>query len=100
LPEEGAPEVTPDLAVAVLSKSNTAREMEHKLSEYFAVGTRLVWFIDPSKRTAAVYTSPTKSKPIPHDGALDGGKVLPGFSIPLAALFKDLSPPKKQRRRK
>lgn len=99
LPQEGAPEVTPDLAVEVLSKSNTAREMERKLGEYFAVGTKLVWFIDPLRRTATVYASPTKSKIIDASGALDGGKILLGFKMPLATLFKDMSPPAKRRRK-
>lgn len=99
LPKEGAPEVTPDLAVEILSKSNTAREMERKLGEYFAVGTKMAWFIDPLTRTATVHTSPTKPMIIGAGGTLEGGKILPGFKITLAALFKDMSPPPKRRRK-
>lgn len=85
--EEAVPEVSPDLAVEVLSSGNTSGEMARKLREYFKAGVRLVWFIDPRKKSATVFTSPTRSKSIGPDGVLEGGKVLPGFSLPLASLF-------------
>jgi Uma2 family endonuclease len=87
MPSQPIPDLVPDLAVEVLSAGNTKREMQRKLEEYFETGVRLVWFIDPRTRTAEVYTSPRKSKIIPADGALDGGKVLPGFRLPLRKLF-------------
>jgi Uma2 family endonuclease len=79
--------VVPDLAVEVLSPSNTKREMEQKRREYFLGGCRLVWEIDPVKRTARVYTAPDESKLVREKGTLDGGDVLPGFRLPLARLF-------------
>jgi Uma2 family endonuclease len=90
LPDEGAPEIAPDLAVEVVSKSNTPREMERKLGEYFGAGVKLVWFIDPQARTATVYTSPTRSRVLTVDDSLDGGKVLPGFSLAVSSLFANL----------
>ena len=82
---------TPDLAVEVLSPSNTRREMERKLAEYFAAGVRLAWLIDAAAQTAEVYTSPTEFVAIPRDGQLDGHDVLPGLRIELASLFAELS---------
>ena len=79
----------PDLAVEVLSPSNTPREMENKRRDYFAWGTRLVWELDPYKRIMHVYSSPDEFTVVDETGALDGGDVLPGFSLPLAKLFKD-----------
>jgi Uma2 family endonuclease len=90
LPDEGAPQIVPDLAVEVLSKSNTRAEMARKLREYFNVGARLVWFVDPPTKSVSVYTSPTKFKVLTAADSLDGGKVLPGFSLPVANLFKNL----------
>lgn len=98
LPSEGAPEIAPDLAVEVLSKSNTSREMERKLGEYFAAGVRLVWFVDPKTQSVTVYTSPTQSSVIESDGSLQGGKVLPRFTLPVAHLFKNISRPAKKRK--
>ena len=87
LPPEQIPTLIPDLAVEVLSPSNTRGEMARKRVEYFRVGTRLVWEIDPEKRTARVYTAPERWTDIDTKGALEGGKVLPGFFLPLSRLF-------------
>jgi Uma2 family endonuclease len=90
IPDEPIPEVAPDLAVEVLSKGNTRGEMERKRGEYFAGGTRLVWEVDPRKRTVAVYTSPDSSRTFSVGESIDGGDVLPGFSLPLTLLFGEL----------
>lgn len=90
LPRVGYLEVAPDLAAEVLSPGNTRREMERKLKEYFLAGARLVWFIDPETRTARAFTSPDSVTEVPATGGLDGGDVLPGFRVPVAALFTDL----------
>lgn len=90
VPAEAIPELTPDLAVEVLSKTNTRAEMARKLKEYFMSGVRLVWFINPRARTARSFTSPDDVTEIGPDGALDGGDVLPGFRLPIAQLFADV----------
>jgi Uma2 family endonuclease len=80
-------DVAPNLAVEVLSPSNTKDEMLRKRQEYFAGGTRLVWEVDPDKRTVRVYTSPTRSRLLRQDKLLDGGDVLPGFKLSIRTLF-------------
>jgi len=88
LPSEPIPDLYPDLAVEVLSESNTPEEMERKLREYFLAGVRLVWMIDPRKRSAEIYTKPDSPTAILDESqALEGGSVLPGFTLPLADLF-------------
>jgi Uma2 family endonuclease len=54
---------------------------------YFDAGVRLVWLIDPRKRTARVYATIEKSTLVRANQALDGGAVLPGFVLPLADLL-------------
>ncbi len=81
------PAVAPDLAVEILSDGNTAPEMERKLVEYFRGGCRLVWFIDPSDRSARVYTSPEHCTIRTESEILDGDAVLPGFQFRLGDLF-------------
>ena len=56
-PEEPIPDLVPDLAVEVISTSNTRKEMDEKLKDYFERGVRLVWFVRPRSRTIDVYTS-------------------------------------------
>jgi Uma2 family endonuclease len=99
LPSKPIPDLFPDLAVEVLRRGNTPREMERKLREYFLAGVRLVWMIDPRKRTAEVYTAPdAPAATLDETQALDGGNVLPGFTLPLAELFAHLpAGPKKTR---
>ena len=87
VPREAVPNLFPDLAVEVLSDSNTRQEMSIKLREYFQAGTRLVWYVDPKKRSVDVYTSPEKAESLAGDAILTGGDVLPGFQTPLAAIF-------------
>ncbi len=80
---------SPDLAVEVLSASNTAGEIEQKIREYFRGGTRLVWVVEPDDRTVTVFTSPDVFTALTAADTLDGGAVLPGFALPLAELFDD-----------
>lgn len=82
------PALVPDLVVEVLSKFNTAVEMESKLATYFQAGVRLVWYIDPATRTAKAWSDPDHAIDVPADGALSGQSVLPGFELALQELFK------------
>jgi Uma2 family endonuclease len=83
VPRKPIPDLHPDLAVEVLSPSNTEAEMRLKVREFFASGTRLVWLVDPEKRTARVFTGPDRFEVVTEDGVLDGGDVLPGFNLSL-----------------
>jgi len=83
LPAEPIPDLAPDLAVEVLSEGNTPQEMALKLREYFSAGVRLVWYVDPAARTAAVYTSPDACDRLGADEDLSASAVLPGFTLRL-----------------
>jgi Uma2 family endonuclease len=80
--------VAPDWAIEILSPSNTRREMARKLAEYFQAGTRLVWCIDPKKRTTDVYTAVDRCVTVGENDELDGGDVLPGFKIRLCDVIE------------
>jgi len=90
LPDEPVPNVVPDLAVEILSASNTLGEMARKRGEYFKAGVQLVWEIDPRVRTVRVYTSETTYTDLTANDTLDAAPVLPGFTLPLAQLFAEL----------
>jgi Uma2 family endonuclease len=91
VPAEPVPHLAPDLAVEVLSESNTPREMARKRREYFQATVRLVWEVDPRTRTVAVYVHDGPPVLIlGEDHTLDGGDVLPGFTLPLRDLFAEL----------
>ncbi len=82
------PTLIPDLAVEVLSETNTKREMAAKLGQYFEAGVSLIWYIDPATRTATIYESPNEAVQIDETGDLDGRNVLPGLTISLRELFE------------
>ncbi|HKM52429.1 MAG TPA: Uma2 family endonuclease [Isosphaeraceae bacterium] len=90
VPTEPVPELAPDLAVEVLSDCNTPREMARKRREYFDAGVTLVWQVDPNARTVAVYTAPEQATVLNEAQTLDGGTVLPGFTLLLRDLFGEL----------
>ena len=80
-------EGAPDLAVEVLSPSNTPREIATKVAEYLAGGARLVWIADPKKRTVTVLAPEALPSVVAGDESLDGGDVLPGFRVEVKKLF-------------
>ncbi len=87
-PEKLIPDLIPDLVVEVISRGNTRKEMDEKLQEYFSKGVRLVWFVRPRSRVVDVYTTADRFTRLTASATLDGGKVLPGFSIVVADLFR------------
>lgn len=80
----------PDLAVEVLSPGNTVKEIDGKIALYFAAGARAVWVFNPKRRSAIIYKSPTESHKLSEPDTLDGGDVLPGFSLALSRLYANL----------
>lgn len=93
LPDISVPTMPPTLAVEVISESNTRKEMQLKLKEYFDSGSKLVWMIYPKTKTIAVFEQlqdePTRT--LTESDTLDGGTVLPGFTIPVSEIFEPLS---------
>jgi Uma2 family endonuclease len=90
LPNDPIPDLAPDLAVEVLSRSNTPAEMERKRREYFEAGVTVVWMVEPRQRTVSVFSSPEESVDFTEEDTLDGGDVLPGFQLKLRDLFAEL----------
>ncbi len=90
LPEELIPDLAPDLVIEVLSKSNTRPEMKRKRGEYFAAGVLLVWEVDRKRRIVSLYTPDGAVTVLKESQRLDGGDVLPGFTLELSELFAEL----------
>ncbi len=104
-PREAIPQLIHELAVEVLSESNTRGEMERKLKEYFLVGAQLVWLVDPDSRIVDVHTAPDQRERLTEKDILDGGSVVPGFRLSLKELFArverpDPGRPRRSKRRK
>lgn len=79
---------TPDLAVEVVSPSNTWVDIQEKVQQYFDAGCRLVWIVQPRTRSVLVHTSPDRSRVLSASDTLDGGDVVPGLRVQIADLFR------------
>ena len=90
-------EVPPDLAVEVISPSNTRREMAIKLGEYAKAGVKLVWYVDPERKEVDVYplADAERKQTLTAVDTLDGGAVLPGFAVSVERIFASRAPAKK-----
>jgi Uma2 family endonuclease len=87
MPRTEAWDVVPDLAVEVVSPSNTAEEILGKIRDYFDAGVRRVWVIYPTEEQIYVYRSTTQNDILTSANELDGEDVVPGFRLPIAKLF-------------
>ena len=77
----------PNLAIEVVSPSNTIAEMDERIAHFFRTGVQLVWVVHPQSKQVCAYLSTKDCKIIEIGDVLDGGKVLPGYSLPLIELF-------------
>ncbi|MCC6627873.1 MAG: Uma2 family endonuclease [Chloroflexi bacterium] len=78
----------PDLVVEVISPNDLYTEVDDKVALWLAHGTRMVIVVNPRRRTAAVYRSPTAVRILTETDTLDGDDVVPGWTMPVAALFE------------
>ncbi len=87
IPTMGELEVVPDLAIEIVSPSNTSGELSLKIREYFRLGVRQVWRVEPETREIAVYRSPKQIEVFEDGDILDAGDILPGLRLVVADLF-------------
>lgn len=78
----------PDLAVEILSPSNRAGEIHAKVADYLAAGARLVWIVDPERRSVTIHETLLAPRRLGPRDVLDGGDVLPTLAIPVESIFE------------
>jgi Uma2 family endonuclease len=81
------PRLAPDLAVEVLSPSDRTSEVVAKLAMYQEAGVPLIWLVDPDNETVTVIAAGQPTRVVKQGDTLDGGDILPGFSVPVAEIF-------------
>lgn len=82
------PRLAPDLAIEVLSPSDSTSEVVAKVEMYQEAGIPLIWLVDPAKRTVTVISFGNSAEVLKPGDTLDGGDVLPGFSVLVAEIFE------------
>ncbi len=80
--------IAPDLAVEVVSPSETADEVREKVRDFLAAGTSLVWTVYPRTREVVAHTADGLARTYSADDILEHPDVLPGFSCKVAELFE------------
>ena len=80
-------QVVPDLAVQILSPSDSPSQMAAKIGEFLECGVTLVWVVDPERKTATVYRSISDTKQYSSDDVITAEPILPGFSCPVSRFF-------------
>jgi Uma2 family endonuclease len=89
IPQGNTWSVVPDLVIEVVSPSDTAGDLLAKVSEFFRAGSRLFWVIHTNLSQVYVYESPKQVRILDRDATLEGGAILPGFTLPLASLLDE-----------
>ena len=82
-------DIVPDLAIEVISPSNSASAVQRKVHEYFKAGVIRVWVVYPEQAEVFIYSTPQQIQVVGIGQELDGGDLLPGFRLPVAVLFED-----------
>jgi Uma2 family endonuclease len=92
LPPDQVPDrfvdMPPDLAIEVLSPSETQQEVDERLNLFLKAAVPLVWLVNPRLKTVTVVRSRTEMQLLTETGQLDGEPVLPGFTCKVAELFR------------
>ncbi len=83
----GAVPGMPDLAVEIKSPDETYLLMRDKAAYYVRHGCPLVWVVYPEKRLIEVYKPGSDIDLLLPGEGLDGGEVLPGFTLAVAVVF-------------
>jgi Uma2 family endonuclease len=87
IPPDTLPEGGPDLVVEVISPSNTPREIDQRVSDYFAAGCRRVWLVYPEHGEVYIHGLAGVSRRRGND-LLEDPELLPGFSVKVSSLFE------------
>jgi Uma2 family endonuclease len=88
LAREGYNPIPLDLAIEVISPTDSERNIAIKVANYLAVGT-VVWVMRPEVKEVEVFVPNQPVQVLTVDDVLDGGEVLPGFTLAVKALFPE-----------
>ncbi len=85
---------SPDMVVEVLSAGNSAKELKNKYEAYEEAHVKEYWVVSPQNQTFLIYTlqdGKFQLSPVKIPGDVITSAVLPGFSLDLTELFKDIN---------
>lgn len=80
----------PDIAVEVVSPSETAMDLEDKIEQYLDSGAAWVWVAYPDQRSIRTHSPSGNSWILRGDQNLEAPDALPGFSEPVSGFFEGI----------
>lgn len=87
IPDRAFIDGAPDIAIEVLSRDVSVREVTRKVRDYLGAGASQVWILDPEDRTLTVHSPGGHSRTFSQNDTLEGGEVLPDFRLELGTIF-------------
>ncbi|MGH8605976.1 MAG: Uma2 family endonuclease [Gammaproteobacteria bacterium] len=78
----------PDLAVEVISPSDSYADVEDKVFDWRTAGTRLVIVVNPRKRAVMLYKSLSEISVLTEGDTIDANDVVPGWKLPVRNVFE------------
>jgi len=87
--DQGFCTIVPDLVVEVISPGDRYLDLSERIDDYARAGVPLMWVVDPELKQFVVHDLPAgTARRLSAGGELDGGSVLPGFRLPVSAVFE------------
>ena len=87
LPDSAITPIVPDLCVEIVSRSNSATEIDAKTADYFAHGVREVWLVRPVEKTLTVLSAGVEPRVFGESERFAAGTILPGLEFTVGELF-------------
>ena len=78
----------PDIAVEVISPSDSYTEVEEKVADWLNAGTLAVIVVDPRRRTVKVHRSPAEAVVLTEADVLAVEGVVPGWQMRVRDIFQ------------
>lgn len=79
--------LVPDLVIEVISPTDKYSDVSTKVDTYLADGVKLIWIVDPQRKTITVYEGNDTGKILRIEDRLTGGNVLPAFEVDIKEIF-------------
>ena len=81
--------MAPELVIEILSPTDIRKEIDQKIDEYFAIGVKWVWVVEPKNRTCMVYHSKNEIQKLSENDSIIGDGILAGLEIKITQLFSE-----------
>lgn len=79
--------ICPDFVIELRSQSDSLPELEAKMKQWIANGTKVAWLIDPEQRTVSIYRPDDQPEVLVHPSSVQGDGIVAGFELVMARIW-------------